>query len=334
MGTLKIKNYFAFFVLAALFPAQSFADQTRSIPEFVVDFVDPTQDRPLMLGKQYFTGFESLDEFKSFYIVPQDYFGTSNHELIYKNDAYGFIYNLYHRLGIKTDQDNILFGHAMHKAFITGANPVEVGVNTNHRAYPTFQLLNTDLGIVKSAVLIEFWVWVDFQLQSREGKNWISLATFTSYTDNNWAHSYLINMNADGVIHLMHVPSNSMSVHDIYQTHSLTMPMKQWIQITTYIDYQTNNRFKSPFIAVWQDGALASAARFDDRIKPSLVIASEQRPPCTKDIPIDVTVERLEEICKLTYVGGLAQAHFGLYVPPSLSSGTIYNDDLTITEVK
>jgi hypothetical protein len=31
--------------------------------------------------------------------------------------------------------------------------------------------------------------------------------------------------------------------------------------------------------------------------------------------------------------GVLSQAHFGVYAPPSVTSATLYNDDLTITEV-
>jgi hypothetical protein len=31
--------------------------------------------------------------------------------------------------------------------------------------------------------------------------------------------------------------------------------------------------------------------------------------------------------------GVLEQAHFGLYAPPAISSGVIYNDDLQIREV-
>jgi hypothetical protein len=31
--------------------------------------------------------------------------------------------------------------------------------------------------------------------------------------------------------------------------------------------------------------------------------------------------------------GRLAQAHFGLYAAPSITSGVVYNDDLTIREV-
>ncbi|MBU6267397.1 MAG: hypothetical protein KGN34_07650 [Sphingomonadales bacterium] len=51
------------------------------------------------------------------------------------------------------------------------------------------------------------------------------------------------------------------------------------------------------YAKVWQDGVLVSQARIDD-------------------------------------MGGeLAQAHFGLYAAPSVSSGTVYNDDLTIREV-
>jgi hypothetical protein len=47
-----------------------------------------------------------------------------------------------------------------------------------------------------------------------------------------------------------------------------------------------------------------------------------------------VSIVQAEQMCGATYVGGLAQAHGGLYAPPGIASGTVYNDDLTIEEVR
>ncbi|HMY58826.1 MAG TPA: hypothetical protein PK472_11260 [Pseudomonadota bacterium] len=44
-----------------------------------------------------------------------------------------------------------------------------------------------------------------------------------------------------------------------------------------------------------------------------------------------VDITKAETMCGLKYVPGkLARAHFGLYAPPLLSAGEVWNDDLEI----
>ena len=66
-----------------------------------------------------------------------------------------------------------------------------------------------------------------------------------------------------------------------------------------YIDY----RASGGAIAAWQDGVLMSAA------------------------PIDAMLDR-------NGLGVLHQVHFGMYTPPTVASGVIYNDDLVISELR
>ena len=79
-----------------------------------------------------------------------------------------------------------------------------------------------------------------------------------------------------------------------YQTSTLKFPMKKWVKLTVSLHFDRNRGYAK----VWQDDQLVSSA----------------------------------EVRRGT--GFFTQAHFGLYAPPSLSRGVIYNDDLTIKEGK
>ncbi|MDA3882894.1 MAG: hypothetical protein PF481_06395 [Bacteroidales bacterium] len=78
-----------------------------------------------------------------------------------------------------------------HKAWISGANDYTEAKNTNHRAYPTIQLYKTKLGVFSTPCYIEFWVWLDMPLETREyGVNdWFSFATFTDDSSDDWART-------------------------------------------------------------------------------------------------------------------------------------------------
>lgn len=292
-------------VLMAASPAR--AQASEAVPQFVQEFVGQGN---LVRGRQFSTSFEAVEEFSKFYIVPQNYRKTSSHNL---------------------STEERVSGKYSHKAWIYGANPTSSTENTNHRAYPTIQFSKSPLGIIRSAALVELWVWADIELRRSEGKSWFSLATLTSYDDVNWYRSYLINVDADYRVHLMHVPRHGESAADIVKKASIPLPRRKWVKITTYIDYGRNNRFQSPFIAVWQDGVVVAASRFSDRVSLDNV-APGNRPKCLNGWD-GRDLERAESMCELKYTGGLAQAHFGLYAPPLLSSGVIFNDDLAVTEV-
>ena len=308
-----IKRIMILFLVAFSCFNTSFAEQTKTIPIFVLDYLGSSAgENAPKIGRQYYTGFESIDEFKNFYIVPQNQLSSTTQDL--SNEVPGS-------------------GNFSHKAIINEKNAIIENENTNHRAYPTFQFEKTSIGILKGSVLVEFSVWADFKLSDLQDLNWFSLATFTSYSDQYWYRSYLINIDANYKIHLMHVPQQGQVIHDIYQSQSVIFPMKKWVKITAYIDYLSSNRFNSPFIAVWQDGNLISVARFDNRIDLISALKMENRPKCLDGLPVNGTIEQAENLCGLVFTDGLAQAHFGLYAPPGLASGTIFNDDLTISEI-
>ena len=277
------------------------------VPDFLKSFLN---ENNLATRGSFSTSFESVGEFAPFYVVPFNHNNTATHGL---------------------SQEKSVSGNTSHKAWMYGENPQVEGLNTNHRAYPTFQLSETNLGIVKTAVLVEFSVWADIDLLPVEDKSWFSLATFTSYDDIQWYRTYLINVDSDYKVHLMHVPAQGATAPDIFHDSKISLPEKQWSKITAYIDYSTNNRFDSPIIAVWQDGTLVAESRFNDRADPAN-IPPERVPECLNGWD-KRDVAEAEEMCSLKYEGGLSQMHFGLYTPPLLSHGVIYNDDLSVTEI-
>jgi len=255
-------------------------------------------------------GFNSLSELNGHYIVPQNHRSSASHTL--------------------TNEKSVEGGMS-HKAWMYGTNPVQSGVNTNHRAYPTFQMEKTSIGIVKTAVLVEFWVWTDLDMYDESNKSWLSLATLTSYRDNQWPRSYLINIDKEYRLHLMHVPNHNESAPDIFVDKSVPFPRGQWARVTAYIDYSSNNRFNKPIMAVWTDGYLKAASYLNSRLDP-FNLPSYQVPTCMSTWD-QKTISHAEQLCGLDFTGGLAQVHFGLYTPPLLSTGVVYNDKLEISEV-
>lgn len=216
------------------------------------------------------TSFESVDDFKDFYIVPQNYKNSSSHEL----------------------SDSIVHsGTYSHKAWAYDINePSTALINNNHRAYPTIQLYKTQGGSFTTPCRITFWVWMDMVLkESSVGDNdWLSLATFCDDESDNWRRTVLVNVSHEGIVHLMHVPHQGEQRY-LFQTDSITLPQKEWVKIEVYLDFR-----EDAYAKVWQNGALVSHADIES-------ISNK-----------------------------LAQAHFGLYSPPQVSSGVIYNDDLKI----
>lgn len=264
----------------------------------------------LKTKKSFKVGFEGEYEFVGHYITPQYHRGTTIQAL---------------------SNDRVVDGRLSHKAWIDGTNVVIPGENTNHRGYPTLQMEKTPLGIVQGIALVDLYMWVDVPLVDEEFKNWFSIATFTSYYDNYWSRTYLVNMDPEYRIHLMHVPVQGVAEADIYQSKTIIVPHKSWVRVTILIDYTTNNRFDSPIMAAWQNGELVSASRFSNRIDPHSTDA--QRPDCLDDWD-GVDAASAEAVCELNFTGGMAQTHFGLYLPPSLSSGLVYNDNLTMCELE
>lgn len=260
--------------------------------------------------RSFHTGFESAEDFLGFYVVPQNHLGTASHDL---------------------SSESVYEGAQAHKGWIYGANPIVPGVNTNHRGYPTIQIYETAGGPYQGHVFIEFMVWLDMRLEAVSDQDWFSFATLTPYADNIWPRTIQVNLGFDGFVALQHVPDQGQFVQDIYQPNAMQFPQRQWVKLSVYLDFTSANQFNHSFAAVWQDDVLVSAARFNPRINPLTVPVTEW-PSCLLGWD-GVSILQAEQMCGALYVGGVAQAHFGLYAPPGLAGGAVYNDDVTIAEV-
>ena len=75
---------------------------------------------------------------------------------------------------------------------------------------------------------------------------------------------------------------------------TFAFPQGRWVRITTWLDLDPVHGAA----AVWQDGVLVSAARVQGGD------------------------------------GSLDQMHFGLYAPPTLTRGTVANDDIAVYQVR
>lgn len=218
--------------------------------------------------RAYKTGFETIDDFAGFYIVPQNHKQTVWHE---------------------QSRQVVHSGNFSHGARIDGANaPSTVFANNNHRGYPTIQLYKLPEGAFRTPAKIEFWVWLDMDLQKGE---WFSFATLDHTRSNRW-DPVLVNLSDEGFVHLMHVPTNGRGNHT-FQTTSVKFPFRTWVKLSIELHFDRQNGYAK----VWQNGILVSSAQV------------------------------------LRGNGEFTQAHFGLYAPPSISSGIVFNDDLTIREI-
>ncbi|MCR9142307.1 MAG: polysaccharide lyase [bacterium] len=190
-------------------------------------------------------------------------------------------------------------GTNSHRGYITAQGP-DCGAfaNCNHRGYPTVQLHKTAQGGFRTPVLVEFYSYLDMSVPDQR---WFSFATFTSDSSDNWARTVLVNLGnlntgTTNYMHLFHVPTQSRGDWS-YQTSDaqspLAYPSNQWVKVSVCLDFDST----SGNARVFQDGTLVSSAA-------------------------------VQGTC-----GVLEQAHFGLYAHPGLSSGSVYNDDLSITEV-
>ncbi|MDD4839833.1 MAG: polysaccharide lyase [Clostridia bacterium] len=221
--------------------------------------------------RTFFTSFESADEFSNYYIVSQNYKNTT------------------HDLSTEIVYD----GTYSHKAWIIDSYIESTSLeNNNHRAYPTIQLYKDSQGAFVSPCLITFYVWVDMILTEHSPENqWLSFATITGDSSDNWYPVVCVNLSCDGFVHLMHIPTQGEKDY-IFQTTDVRFPMREWVELKIYYDNREDG-----YVKVWQNGELVSYGSLDNGN------------------------------------GLLSQAHFGLYAAPSIGSGIVYNDCLTIKEV-
>lgn len=185
--------------------------------------------------KVFKTSFETIDDFKDFYIVPQNYKGTSHNK-----------------------SDEIVHtGKFSHKGWVyKESEPSTLLENNNHRWYPTIQLYKTPKGSFQCPCYITLWTWVDADLKAKKPQNeWLSFATLTSDETDSWKRPVLINLDYNWFVHLMHVPNQGKSER-IFQTNEIKFPMKKWVELKIFLDLDPSKWYAK----VWQDGELVSYA--------------------------------------------------------------------------
>jgi hypothetical protein len=186
-------------------------------------------------------------------------------------------------------------GKFAHHAWVDGANPPSSAtVNNNHRGYPTVQFQNTKNGSFQTPCYITLWVWVDMDLQPSSTGGEDDWLSFATFTDDE-----------------TDLWRNTVLVnlsHDgfVHLMHVPTQGKQEYTYQNTslvfpqkeWVELKIYLDFReNGYAKVWQNGTLVSHAK----------------------------------VSKGT--NKLAQAHFGLYCPPQMTSGHVYNDDLQIIEV-
>ncbi|MBX7058621.1 MAG: polysaccharide lyase [Leptospirales bacterium] len=186
-----------------------------------------------------------------------------------------------------------------HRGYVYASGPsCPFWQNCNHRGYPTVQLHKSSQGSFRTPVYIEIYTRLDMNVADQQ---WFSFMTLSADASDSWSRVVLVNLGnlnrgTTNFVHLMHVPLHGQSNWS-YQTTETNSPAPYvngaFVRIEACIDFDPN----TGFARVRQNGVLVSEAPV--------------RGAC----------------------GVLHQAHFGLYAIPTISSGSIYNDDLTIREV-
>ena len=185
-------------------------------------------------------------------------------------------------------------GTYSHKAWVYGTNPESTpNQNNNHRAYPTVQFQKTVEGVLHTPCYITLWVFVDMNLVAHTPENQW-LSFATFSTDTSNTWKRTICVNLS-YDGFVHLMHVPLQGQKewLFQTNSVKFTQNKWVKLKVYLD----TRPQTGYAKVWQNDTLVSYARISDGN------------------------------------GTLAQAHFGLYAAPSVSSGVIYNDDLEIREV-
>ena len=189
-------------------------------------------------------------------------------------------------------------GSRSFKAWVTGENSENIEPDgPNHRGYPTIQL-DKGPGACVTPCLLSLWVWADIPTVAGE---WYQIATVTPSANDSWFPAQVVNVGAEGWLHVMHVPSYGKSEY-AFQRRDLLFPTKQWVKVDIVLKYS----FDGGAIAVFQNDELINVSRID---------------------PTNIEMTETEDARLLN------QMHFGMYGPPTLATGVIFNDDLAIYEL-
>ncbi|MBN1462085.1 MAG: heparin lyase I family protein [Paludibacteraceae bacterium] len=209
-------------------------------------FLQSCKDEDAIRYREFSSSFENVNEFSSFYIVPQGNY-DSYHELV--NEA-------------------AIDGQFSHKAWIIQARDTcnDGATYLPHRAYPTIQFHKTKEGAFKTPCLISLWVKLQMSLQAKgSGRidDWFSFATLSPDASDNWARTVLINLTPDGYLKLVHVPNQGEQIRNFQASYTndisgdLLFPQNEWVRLDIYIDFNTQNGYAK----VWQNQNLVSAAK-------------------------------------------------------------------------
>jgi hypothetical protein len=186
-------------------------------------------------------------------------------------------------------------GEFAHKAWIEGANPPSTaGINNNHRGYPTIQFSKTSEDAFQTPCYITIWVWLDMTLQASNTDGEADWFSFATFTDDDTD-----NWKRTVLVNL----SQDGFVH---LQHVPNQGEQRYIFQTTSLTFPQKEWVElkiyldfreNGYAKVWQNGELVSYANLKNLNNK------------------------------------LSQVHFGMYAPPQIKSGIIYNDDLLIKEV-
>lgn len=248
--------------------------------------------------KKYQTSYERLGDFK-----------TSSGQMWYTEtgSSYGSF--------IDSSMEVVYHGILSHKHWInpdSAPRDIDNESTPNYlpfRSYQTIQLHKANGIGYMGKTLLSFYAWTDVDLYERVGiDDWLSLATLTCDTSDNWQRTILANLTPDGYIRLVHVPNQGEQNHtfQINATNNPTLSRKwkhkRWNRVDMYIDTDSvsgkailwQNQFKMSEAPVRQcQGSLGS-------------------PPLTPY---------------------LIQVHLGLYASAMLEKGLVYNDKVRLIEV-
>ena len=193
--------------------------------------------------------------------------------------------------------DSIIFtGSLAHRAWIQGSNPPSTStVNNNHRGYPTVQLYKTSGGSFTTPCYITFKVWLDMPLQASQNGGENDWFSFATFSDDD-TDSWMRTI-------LVNLSYDGF----LHLQHVPNQGQQQYIFQTNTILFPQKEWVEikvyldfdqGKYAKVWQNGVLVSHAKVDN------------------------------------VNNRLSQAHFGLYAPPQIESGIVYNDDLVIKMVE
>jgi len=187
-------------------------------------------------------------------------------------------------------------GNYAHKAWIIGANPASTNsVNNNHRGYPTVQFQNTEEGVFKTPCYITLWVWVDMELKKDSLGGEDDWLSLATFTDDESVNwSRTVLVNV-GHEGFLHLGHVPIQGQQEYIFQNKSLKFPQKEWVEIKVFFDFG---VDGYAKVWQNGTLVSHAKVNN-------------------------VENK-----------LSQAHFGLYCPPQMISGIVFNDDLLIREVE